>query len=77
MGVRVAVVDSGVEDGHPLVGRVAAGGVVVADDDAPAGARFEQGPHDDLFGHGTACAGLIRRLHRSATSTACACSASG
>lgn len=61
-GVKVAVIDSGVEDGHPLVGRVDGGVVVVPDSNAPGGARYDEGPHEDLFGHGTACAGLIRAL---------------
>jgi subtilisin family serine protease len=58
--VRVCILDTGVEDGHPLVGRLAgavsvsvgdAGEVAVADDSA-----------GDLSGHGTACAGIIRSL---------------
>jgi subtilisin family serine protease len=61
-GVRVAVVDSGVEDGHPLVGPVQQAVAVEVDADAPDGVRFVDGAHDDLFGHGTACAGIIRSL---------------
>ncbi len=60
-GVRVAVIDSGVDGSHPGVRGVAGGAVVVADPDAPRGARVVEGPHDDLFGHGTACAAIIRR----------------
>jgi len=59
-GVKVAVVDSGIESGHPLVGDVQ-GGVAVEADGA-SGVRFVEGPHEDLFGHGTACAGIIRSL---------------
>jgi subtilisin len=59
-GVRVCVLDSGIEHGHPLVGRVDRsiaivredGGIVVREDDAEG----------DLCGHGTACAGIIRML---------------
>ena len=61
-GVDVAVVDSGVEDGHPLVGRVDSAVALSYDERAPDGVRVVEGPHDDLFGHGTACAGIIRRL---------------
>jgi subtilisin len=60
-GVRVAIVDSGVDAGHPFVGgalelAVAAhadedGEVAIVDDD--------QG---DASGHGTACAGIIHRV---------------
>ena len=59
-GVKVAVIDSGVDASHPAVGRVA--GAVAVELDADTGAvRYLEGPHDDLYGHGTACAGLIRR----------------
>jgi subtilisin family serine protease len=59
-GVRVAVIDSGIEDGHPLVGKVSRAIAVeeAGDDDV----QFIEGPHDDLYGHGTACAGLIRSM---------------
>jgi subtilisin family serine protease len=61
-GVKVAVVDSGVDASHPAVGGVAGGVVVEADAASPTGVRLTEGPHDDLFGHGTACAGIIRGL---------------
>lgn len=61
-GVDVAVVDSGVEDGHPWVGRVDSAVALNVDESRPEGVRVDVGPHDDLFGHGTACAGIIRRL---------------
>jgi subtilisin len=61
-GVRVAVVDSGIESGHPAVGRVDGAVAVTYDEDAPDRVRIEEGPHEDLFGHGTACAGLIRAV---------------
>jgi subtilisin family serine protease len=60
--VRVAIVDSGVEDGHPRVGRVDGAVAVELDGDDPASYRFVTGPHEDLVGHGTACAGIIRAL---------------
>lgn len=61
-GVRVAVVDSGIDAGHPAVGQVAGGVALVYDPDAPDQVRATEGPHEDLFGHGTACAGIIRSL---------------
>ena len=61
-GVDVAVIDSGIEDGHPLVGRVDSAVALSYDPHAEDGVRVDVGPHDDLFGHGTACAGVIRRL---------------
>jgi subtilisin len=61
-GVRVAIIDSGVDADHPRVGSVAGGVVLEPDADAPRGVRITEGPHEDLFGHGTACAGIIRQL---------------
>jgi subtilisin family serine protease len=60
-GVRVAIIDSGVEDGHPWVGRVDRFVTVEYDPDIDD-IRFVEGPHDDLYGHGTACAGIVRAL---------------
>ena len=56
-GVKVAIVDSGIDASHADVGSVQ-GYIVV--DEGPDGLVFDAGPHDDLFGHGTACAGIIR-----------------
>ncbi len=61
-GVRVAVVDSGVDGSHPRVGPLADGVAVEPDESAEDGVRFVAGPHDDLYGHGTACAAIIRGL---------------
>ncbi len=58
-GVRVAVIDSGVDGSHPSVGSVAGG--VVVEPDGEGGARVIETEHEDLFGHGTACAGIIRK----------------
>jgi subtilisin family serine protease len=58
-GVRVCVVDSGIERGHPLVGPVDGAVAVVTE-----GGRSRVVPDDqgDACGHGTACASVIRRL---------------
>ncbi len=61
-GVKVAVIDSGIDADHPAVGSVAGGVVVTNDPDAPDGVRFDERPHGDVYGHGTACAGIIRAL---------------
>lgn len=59
-GVRVCIVDSGIDAEHPLVGGVDRalapvagpdGELAIADDDA-----------GDVSGHGTACAGIVRAL---------------
>ena len=63
-GVRVAVIDSGIEFDHPALANTVKGGVVVEfDENAEDYYRFE--PDDqptDLSGHGTACAGIIHSL---------------
>ncbi len=63
-GVRVAVIDSGIEAGHPaLEGAVRQGLVVEYDERAESRVRFEEDtPPSDLSGHGTACAGIIHAL---------------
>jgi subtilisin len=69
-GVRVAVVDSGIDADHPaLDGRVDEAGAVEFSVD-PDGTVVERvGPHRDVFGHGTACAGIIHALAPQATLT--------
>lgn len=59
-GVRVAVVDSGIDTTHPAIGKPVAGYVAVSE--GPDGIVFDTAPHTDVFGHGTACAGIIRSL---------------
>ena len=56
------MVDSGIEVGHPLVGEVTSAVALSYDRNAEDNVRIQEGPHDDLFGHGTACAGIIRRV---------------
>jgi subtilisin family serine protease len=59
-GVRVCLLDSGIESGHPMVGAVeravAVTGTSLEDIDVVDDAK------GDVFGHGTACAGIIRSL---------------
>jgi subtilisin family serine protease len=58
-GVKVAVIDSGVDAAHPAVGGVEG---YVAISEGPYGLVYDTEPHEDLFGHGNACAGIIRAL---------------
>lgn len=59
-GVRVCVLDSGVDAAHPLVRGVAGSWhLVTADQQAP---RVEECEPSDTAGHGTACAAIIRSL---------------
>jgi subtilisin family serine protease len=60
-GVRVAIIDSGVEAGHPAVGgRLVASLRVEPTDEDPIVVEDPGGP--DMVGHGTACAGIIHSL---------------
>ncbi len=63
-GVHVAIVDSGVEHDHPVLGDCVRGGVVVEyDETAENNVRID--PDDqpaDFAGHGTACAGIIHAI---------------
>jgi subtilisin len=59
-GVRVCILDSGIEAGHPLVGEVEQSVAVSVGDDGQA--VIEDDPEGDLCGHGTACAGIVRSL---------------
>jgi subtilisin family serine protease len=56
-GVKVAVIDSGVDAAHPAVGQVEG---YVTINEGPDGLVYDTEPHEDVFGHGTACAGIIR-----------------
>jgi subtilisin len=57
-GVRVAIVDSGVDPDHPLVGAVQQA-VTIGDPDKVEVLPDTEG---DLCGHGTACAGIVRSI---------------
>jgi subtilisin len=59
-GVRVALLDSGIERDHPRVGEVQRAVAVSVDDDGNA--TIEEDERGDVSGHGTACASIIRAL---------------
>ncbi|MEZ0342693.1 S8 family serine peptidase [Mycobacterium sp. pV006] len=59
-GVKVAVIDSGVDATHPDIGPVH--GYVAIHEDKDLKLIYDTDPHADSFGHGTACAGVIRSL---------------
>lgn len=60
-GIRVAVIDSGIDAGHPALG-----GLVLEDEVAVSsdGVRLtvQEGAGGDVFGHGTAVAGIIHEV---------------
>src|SRR5215211_3561246 len=59
-GVRVCILDSGIESSHPLIGEVQGQwSVAIGADDEPVVSEDE---HGDACGHGTACAGIVRSL---------------
>jgi subtilisin len=59
-GMRVAIIDSGVDGAHPgLPGGVQRYATV---EDGPGGIVVSETEHADVFGHGTACAGIVRSL---------------
>lgn len=58
-GVKVAIIDSGVDASHPAVGGVDG---YVAITEHKGKLAYEPSPHADDYGHGTACAGIIRTL---------------
>ncbi len=69
-GVRVAIIDSGIDIGHPLVvDSVAVDDAVAFSVDGEGEVVETPGPHDDSFGHGTACAGIVHSLAPAATIT--------
>jgi subtilisin family serine protease len=59
-GVRVCILDSGVEPDHPMVGELE-GAVAISkgEDDEIVVEEDEEG---DLCGHGTGCAGIVRSI---------------
>ena len=59
-GVRVCILDSGVDGAHPLVGDLESAVTVSLDEDENI--VVENDTEGDLAGHGTACAGIVRAL---------------
>ena len=63
-GIKVAIVDTGIEHDHPALEGCVRGGIIVEyDEDAEEGVRYD--PDDlpvDLSGHGTACASIIHSI---------------
>jgi subtilisin family serine protease len=59
-GVRVCIVDSGIEGDHPDVGPIQGSYAVVAGDGGEL--TVQRVAAGDSFGHGTACAGIVRSL---------------
>src|SRR6516225_3333568 len=60
-GVRVAVIDSGIDNNNPAIaGHVK--GYISFFEDREGQMHISEEPHSDVFGHGTACADIIRRL---------------
>jgi subtilisin family serine protease len=57
----VAVVDSGVDHRQPDAAGPHTAGVALTWNRNEQTVEFEEGEHEDLFGHGTACAAIIRR----------------
>jgi subtilisin len=59
-GVKVAVIDSGIDKDHPQVAGPVSGYVKIVESQGKL--IYDDDPHEDVFGHGTACAGIIRSL---------------
>ena len=59
-GIKIAVIDSGVEPAHPmLAGMKITEDIAIVDD----GVKLEVAPSDgDVFGHGTAVSGIVKSL---------------
>ena len=69
-GVRVAVLDSGIDADHAALEGCVDEEAGLALQLSDTGEVIEQpGPHPDLVGHGTACAGIIHSLAPQATIT--------
>jgi subtilisin len=59
-GVKVCILDSGVEPDHPAVGPVQSAVEVFRNPEGEI--NIEEDREGDLCGHGTACAGIVRSL---------------
>jgi subtilisin len=61
-GVRVAVIDSGIDAEHPALGGAIEGDEIVMRLTAAGEILEEMGRPRDAYGHGTACAGIIHAI---------------
>ena len=59
-GVKVCILDSGIEIGHPMVGEI--DGAVAVEVGAGDEITVADDAEGDLCGHGTACAGIVRSI---------------
>ena len=59
-GIKVCILDSGIETGHPLVGELSGAVVISLDEEGRPVA--DEDTEGDLCGHGTACAGIVRSI---------------
>ena len=59
--VKVAIIDSGIDNDHPAVAGAVRGWAEPAADDQGMIA-YNLSSHEDLFGHGTACAGIVHEI---------------
>jgi subtilisin len=57
-GVRVAVIDSGIDAEHPALRGPVNGYVSITEKEGKF--IYDTSPHQDSYGHGTACGGIIR-----------------
>lgn len=58
--VKVAVIDSGIDANHPALQGPVTGYVTIRAEGDDF--NYERKPHEDAYGHGTACAGIIRSI---------------
>src|SRR2546421_520319 len=59
-GVKVAIIDSGIDATHPALRGLVNGYVsIVTENDSVS---YDTALHDDSCGHGTACAGIVRSI---------------
>ena len=59
-GVRVAIVDGGVDNSHPAIAGQVKGWVEPYEENGKL--QFRTEPHSDTSGHGTACASIVLRV---------------
>jgi subtilisin family serine protease len=59
-GVRICILDSGVDPNHPAVGELESAVVISIGENEEVVA--EEDAEGDVSGHGTACAGIVRQL---------------